>query len=525
MKDLETGEERAVWDGLDHDLQEAWSMFGTYPQYAWMPTSSAIVIWAKGKLWRVETPHPEGRGEGSTTAIAREIPFTARVEQTLTEPVRTSTEVAPDRFPVRMLRDATVSRDGARVVYSALGRIYVKDLPAGEPRRLTSDTAIELDPAFSPDGRSIVFTTWTDAAKGRVRVANVDGSNARDLVASPGHYIEPAFSPDGADVVYRAASGDGIRGETYAERTGIYLVSTAPGSTPRLVREDGSEPEFDHTGGRIYFRDRRENRLVLASVTRANADEIVHARSENATAIVPSPDGRWLAFTERWRAYVASFPQTGRPIDLAPKGSTFPVAQISRDSGWSLHWSDATHVRWTLGPDLFTRDLTHTFPFVVQGLEKPDAPESKGVLIGFTVASDKPSGRVAFIGARILTMGGRADAASVIDNGVLVVDGNRIVDVGPAASVTIPADAQARGRGGENDHPRPHRRARARRRRVERHSGGDELAACRQPRVRRDDIARSVERHRDGLHQQRDDSRGPQARAAAVLDRHDPLRR
>jgi Tol biopolymer transport system component/imidazolonepropionase-like amidohydrolase len=433
VKNLATGEERALWDGLDHDLQEAWSMFGTYTQYAWLPDSSAIVIWAQGKLWRVES---------QPTSTVREIRFTAHIEQTLTEPVRFSTEAAPDRFPVRMLRDAMVSRDGARVVYSALGRIYVKDLPAGEPRRLTTDTAIELDPAFSPDGRAIVFTTWTDAAKGRVRIADADGTNARDLVSTPGHYTEPSFSPDGADVVYRAADGDGIRGEAWAERTGIHLVSRAPGATPRLVREEGTDPEFDHTGTRIYFRDRRDNRLVLASVTRENADEIVHARSENATQIAPSPDGRWLAFTERWRAYVAAFPRTGRPIDLAPKGTAFPVAQISRDSGWALHWSDATHVRWTLGPELFTRDLTHTFPFVAQGLEKPDEPESKGVPIGFMTTADKPGGRIALVGARIITMAPGDASSSVVDNGVVVIDGNRILDVGSASAVTIPSDAQ-----------------------------------------------------------------------------------
>ena len=208
------------------------------------------------------------------------------------------------------------------------------------------------------------------------------------------------------------------------------------------MREDGTDPEFDHTGTRLYFRDRRDNKTVLASVTLGNADEIVHARSDNATQIVPSPDGRWLAFTERWRAYVAPFPQTGRPVDLAPKGTAFPIAQVSRDSGWSLHWSDARHVHWTLGPDLFTRDLTHTFPFIEQGREKPDEPESQGVPIGFTMASDKPAGRVALVGARIITMAGRADATSVIENGTILVDANRIVDVGAADAVVVPADAK-----------------------------------------------------------------------------------
>ena len=69
LKDIETGVERPVFDGLDHDLQEAWSMFGTYPQYAWMPDSKALVIWGGGRLWRVEAVDPRGPGR-------RTIPFT-----------------------------------------------------------------------------------------------------------------------------------------------------------------------------------------------------------------------------------------------------------------------------------------------------------------------------------------------------------------------------------------------------------------------------------------------------------------
>jgi imidazolonepropionase-like amidohydrolase/Tol biopolymer transport system component len=450
VKDLETGVERAIWDGLDRDLQEAWSMFGAYTQYAWLPDNSAIVIWAQGKLWRVAVTSADAIASSSSP---REIPFTVHVEQTITDALRFPVDVAPERFPVRMLRDATVARDGRAVVYSALGHLYLRALPAGEPRRVTADAALELDPAFSPDGRTLVYTTWTDAAKGRVRTIGVDGANPREIVATPGHYTEPSFSPDGSQIVYRAAPGDGIRGTTFAEQPGIYIVAATggAGATPRLVREDGVEPEFDHTGARIYFRDRRDNRTVLASVTLGNADEIVHARSENASQIAPSPDGRWLAFTERWRAYVAPFPHTGRPVELAPKATAMPVAQISRDSGWSLHWSDATHVHWTLGADLFTRDLTHTFPFVAQGLAQPDAPEATGAPIGFTVASDKPTGRLALVGARLITMAGRAGAPDspvsasangVIENGVIVIDGNRIVEIGASGSVTVPADAR-----------------------------------------------------------------------------------
>jgi hypothetical protein len=105
VRDLESGRDRPVFRNLDKDLQEAWAIHGLYPQYAWTPDSTSIVIWGEGKLWRVDCAN----GTGTP------IPFQARVEQTLNAPVRVPRAVHPAEFPVRMLRDVRVS-DGRLVV-------------------------------------------------------------------------------------------------------------------------------------------------------------------------------------------------------------------------------------------------------------------------------------------------------------------------------------------------------------------------------------------------------------------------
>jgi imidazolonepropionase-like amidohydrolase/Tol biopolymer transport system component len=469
LRELATGREWPIFDRLDKDLQEAWAIHGVYAQYAWTPDSRAIVIWGEGKIWKVDTT---GAGSGV------EIPFTAKVEQAITEAVRFPQKIDSNDFPVRMLRDTVTSPDGKLVAYSALGRIYVKSMPAGEPRPLTrsgegSATWLESDPSFSPDSQSVVFAAWSDRDHGRVRVVRTDGSGARDVVSQPGHYVEPSFSPDGKQIVYRRTTPDGIRGITHAGDPGIYVVGADGTGQPSLVRESGSRPRVDHTGRRIYFRERRGEKMVLASLELDGSDEIVHLQSENATQIEPSPDGRFVAFAERWHAYVAAFPRSGRAIDLGPRGTTFPVARISRDAGMSTHWSgDGKKVHWTLGPEYFTRDMARTFAFLAEadaaaaaaaGAEKPAEPEAKGVPIGFTVKSNTPTGSIALVGARIITM----DRKEAIENGTIVVEGNRIVAVGPSGSVPVPAGAKridARGKtimpgiidvhahvGGEND--------------------------------------------------------------------------
>lgn len=440
LHDVATGEEWPVFDRLDKDLQEAWAIHGVYAQYGWTGDSRAIVIWGEGKLWKVDV--------AARTGV--EIPFTAKVEQTLNEALRYKQVVAPDEFPVRMLRDVATAPDGRTVVYTALGRLYRKGMPEGAPAKITPDATepasqwLESAPRFSPDGRQIAYAAWNDRQLGRIRIVNPDGTGRRDVVSRPGHYTEPAFSPDGTKIVFRAVRADGIRGITHDEETGIFIVATA-GGEPQKVRDGGVEPQFDHTGTRIYFRDRRGEKFVLASVELDGSDEVVHFQSDNATQIVPSPDGRWVAFAERWRAYVAAFPRTGRPVDLGPTVKGYPVAQISRDAGMYIHWSaDSRRVHWTLGPEYFTRDLAATFAFLAAGGEgtKPAEPESRGVAIGFTMKSDKPSGTIALVGARIVTMaGGRGRPGSeVIDNGTIVVKDNRIEAIG--TNVSIPAGAR-----------------------------------------------------------------------------------
>jgi imidazolonepropionase-like amidohydrolase/Tol biopolymer transport system component len=450
VRDLDSGRDRPVFKNIDKDLQEAWAIHGLYPQYAWTPDSRGIVIWGQGKIWKVDV----SAGKGDV------VPFTAKVEQTLNDALHFPRKVHENEFPVRMLRDVHVSPDGRQVVYSALGHLYIRPLPEGTPRRLTKDECFEFFPAFSPDGQWLVYTTWSDRDRGRVRRIRTDGTNAEDVVARPGHYVEPSFSPDGRMVTYRHAGGDQIRGPLFADGSGIYVVPVS-GGTPLLARESGTQPEFDHTGTRLYVREVRAEKYTLLSVgvpTVASPlpgrDEIEHIRSDNATQFEPSPDGRWIAFEERFRTFIAPFPRTGRPVDIGPGTGSYPVQRVSRDAGYFLHWSgDSRRLYWTLGPELFTRDIANTFDFAegtaAAGGSKPAVksdPEATGIQIGFTVKSDVPTGTIALVGARVVTMAGLKPGViqgtpGVIENGTVVIEGNRIIAVGPSSSVQVPVGA------------------------------------------------------------------------------------
>jgi imidazolonepropionase-like amidohydrolase/Tol biopolymer transport system component len=418
VRDLDSGAERVLFNGLDRDMQETWAIHGVYPSMAWTPDNRSIVFWAGGKIHRVDTSSRE----------VREIPFRVRNTMQIQEALRFPVEVAPERFPVRMIRWVEVSPAGNQVAYQALGHIYVRDLPNGTPRRLTrQNDHFEFYPSWSRDGRSIVYTTWNDESLGTIRVAPSRGGEGRRVTSRPGHYVEPAFTPDGSRIVYRATSGGRLTSPLYTGDPGIYSIPSNGGTPRRLVRS-GFDPQFGAERDRVYFTTFVDDgKRAFKSILLDGTEERTHLLSEDAMQYRLSPDGRWVAFTERFNAHIIPFTLSGRTIDVSPSMKSLPIRRVSRDAGSYLHWAgDSQRLYWSLGPELFSRDIKDTFAFVEGAPETlPDAPES-GINIAFDHPTYRPANStIVLTGARIITM--RGD--EVIEDGVVVIQNDRIVEV------------------------------------------------------------------------------------------------
>lgn len=433
--DLESDARHMLTNTLDRDLQETWAIHGVYANFAWTPDSRAIIYWAGGGLHRIDV---------ASHAIT-DIPFHVRQEHTVIEALRTPVDPAPERFHTKMLRSVEVSPDGESVLFEALGKIWIRDRTAGEPRRLTrQDQHFELYPAFSRDGQQVVYVSWDDAQLGAVRIVPVAGADeGRTLTRVPGHYLKPALSPDGRTVIYRKIAGGFLSKPLYGHDLGLYALAT-DGSGP-AHRLDPTGPaargfavHFGASSERVFFTTHESgDKRMLRSIALDGTHPREHALSEAATEFRVSPDGHWLAFAERFHAFIAPLPDIGKAIEIGPKTAGLPVARVSRDAGEYLRWSgDGQSLHWTLGPKLFSRSLSDSFAFLDGAPETLPEPETEGVDIGFEVTTDVPTGRIALVGARIITMKGE----QVVEDGTVVVEGDRIVAVGPRAEVSVPED-------------------------------------------------------------------------------------
>jgi len=433
LKDLTSGEEKPLYRDLDRDMQETWAVNGLYPNLDWTPDSRAIVFWAGGALKRIDV----------STKTVQDIPFHVKDTRATTVPPRFQVEVAPDEVRSRMIRFAAVSPDGKRVVYESFGRLWTRDVAGGEARRLTGDAkaAFELFPSWSRDGKSIVFVRWTDATLGSIEVVGAGGGRARAITQQPGHYFYPRFTPDGKAIVFQRSTGGGLTSSLWSDLPGLYRIATAGGEMQRLI-DVGSNPHFVAGSDRIYFtedlRGAKESEPAheLASVDAAGKDRRVHARSQYASRMEISPSGEWLVFRENYHVYVVPMPPAG-VVDLSPKTKSVPIRRASDTGGDYPSWIDGDTLTWTLGSALYRGETSALF----SAGEKDDKPVRGERVADLSMSrpADKPSGTVALTNARIVTMNERDE---VIESGTILVKNQRIVAVGAAAAVQIPADAR-----------------------------------------------------------------------------------
>lgn len=436
VKDVATGVERMLSDALDLDMQETWAVYGTYPTMAWTPDSRALVYWAGGKLNRI----------AAAGGAAQVIPFRIDDSRAVAAAPHPAIAVAPDSFEARMAKFATLSPDGARVLFESMGRLWVKDAGGGQPRRLTAEReALELWPAFSRDGRSLAWVRWTDAGLGEIVVAGADGRNPRVVTPMRGHYAAPQFSPDGRALVFEKREGGYLLSPEYGEDAGVYRVAVTGGGAPALVTRGTTDPQFGAANDRIFMIGRDKGKLQLLSTDWNGEAKRVHAQGELVSDYRVAPDGRTMAFRENYEVFATPLMPGGQAVEVGEKASSLPVVRASKGGANYIGWANGGRtLTWAMGPVLYRADVAALFPAAPRAENAPKfaAPES-GIPLIRTVAADKPSGSIVLTGARILTMAGVPNAPEgVIENGAIVITGDRIAAIGSGGSVAAPAGAR-----------------------------------------------------------------------------------
>src|SRR5579872_5325067 len=109
-----------------------------------------ILYTADGKIKR----RPASGGAARTVALGADVSFT---RPAFTPKGRTFDVAGPQ--PARGIVSPAIAPDGSQVVFAALGDLWLMNANGGAPHRITNDPALDTAPMWSPDGRSIVYSS------------------------------------------------------------------------------------------------------------------------------------------------------------------------------------------------------------------------------------------------------------------------------------------------------------------------------------------------------------------------------
>ena len=451
IRDLKSGSERVLFDGLDQDQQETWAIHGVYPAFAWTPDNLHIVISFDGKLHRISLE------DGNLTNI----PFNATINKKIADAVLFDFPVPDARFDARVIRWPVLTPDKEHLVFQAAGYLYRMALPDGTPERLTETREhLEYAPSVSRDGRFVVYATWDDEKGGHIKKVRIGRrGDVRQITTRADQYANPVISPDGSRVAFLQGSGIVNRGKNMGAEFFLnikianlengeitHVTETANrGSNRRMPRIQWS---FD--GSRLFYFETADGQTKLSSIKPDGSDYMHHVVSETAEELLLSPDFRFLAFKDLHNIYVTPMPRAGGdPLEISASSTSLPVRKLTRYGGDWISWSaDARHLVFTLGNAVYKQEVRPLFHMNETVEEQPEDRsdwkignaryDPQIIPVRLELRADRPEGVTVYSNARIVTM----NNDEVIENGSIVVRDNRIVEVGPVEDVRIPDGAR-----------------------------------------------------------------------------------
>ena len=266
---------------------------------AWLPwTVAAIALLAAAASWILKTPldEPEARWDSFT-----------RISEAAGE------ETSPSLSP-----------DGSTVAYSlrvgGSWDIYAQRVGGRNATPIVNDPQRdEGGPAFSPDGSLLAFHESDDA--GGIFVAGATGESVRRLTDLG---FDPAWSPDGKRIAFSTEEiidPAGRQGDST-----LYVVDAGGGSPRKVVDGDAAQPSWSPSGERLVYWSNTGGQRDIYTVASAGGTR-VPVTQDPAIDWSPawSPDGRFIYFSSD-RGGAMNLCRIGvDPSSGSPRGASEPV--------------------------------------------------------------------------------------------------------------------------------------------------------------------------------------------------------
>ncbi len=188
------------------------------------------------------------------------------------------------------------SPDGTRLAYVSFEAkkpvVYVHTLATGQRVPVANFKGSNSAPAWSPDGRSLAVALTLDGVSQIYLISASEAGTPRRLTSSSAIDTEPAFSADGRFIYFTSDRGGSPQ---------IYRMPASGGEATRQTfgATYNVSPRISPDGRQLAFITRREGRYFVALKDLAGGNETVLTDGGQEESPSFAPNGRWIMYATR----------------------------------------------------------------------------------------------------------------------------------------------------------------------------------------------------------------------------------